>query len=306
MRAFAPGKLVLTGAYAVLEGAPAISVAVTRGAFADTSRTALSPTPEVAAALPEGSPAPHADASSMFIGARKLGLGASSAILVATLGALEADAGADLEDPTVRARLFERARDAHALAQSGGSGVDVATSVHGGVIQYTMGQAPRAVRLPEGLRVDVLACGTSARTSELRAQIDQLKVSNPVSHRACMGDLVTIANDAAHSIEVGDAVGFVDAHRRAARALDRLGRAAHVGIVPDHFEELEEIARLEGASFCVSGAGGGDVAARIGLGPPSSDFLVRAHQLGLFVLDVALDQRGVRVDDSPPSNTLSA
>ena len=37
MKVFAPGKLVLTGAYAVLEGAPAIVVATSRGAFADGS-----------------------------------------------------------------------------------------------------------------------------------------------------------------------------------------------------------------------------------------------------------------------------
>ena len=42
-------------------------------------------TAEVRAALGEGVAAPHADASDMFIGTRKLGLGASAAILVASL-----------------------------------------------------------------------------------------------------------------------------------------------------------------------------------------------------------------------------
>ncbi len=49
MRVFAPGKLVLTGAYAVLEGAPAIVVATNRGAVADATRVALTATPEVRA-----------------------------------------------------------------------------------------------------------------------------------------------------------------------------------------------------------------------------------------------------------------
>ena len=62
MKTFAPGKLVLTGAYAVLEGAPAVSVAVSRGALVDSERIALAATIEVAAALGEGAPAPHADA----------------------------------------------------------------------------------------------------------------------------------------------------------------------------------------------------------------------------------------------------
>ena len=40
MRARAPGKLVLSGAYAVLEGAPALVAAVDRYALADSERSA--------------------------------------------------------------------------------------------------------------------------------------------------------------------------------------------------------------------------------------------------------------------------
>ena len=39
MKVFAPGKLVLTGAYAVLSGAPAIVFATNRGVYADGERT---------------------------------------------------------------------------------------------------------------------------------------------------------------------------------------------------------------------------------------------------------------------------
>ena len=38
MKARAPGKLVMSGAYAVLEGAPALATAVDRYAVADTER----------------------------------------------------------------------------------------------------------------------------------------------------------------------------------------------------------------------------------------------------------------------------
>ena len=51
MRVFAPGKLVLTGAYAVLGGAPAIVMATNRGAYADGARITPTPTAEVRAAL---------------------------------------------------------------------------------------------------------------------------------------------------------------------------------------------------------------------------------------------------------------
>ncbi|MDF2692542.1 MAG: Phosphomevalonate kinase [Labilithrix sp.] len=304
MRTFAPGKLVLTGAYAVLEGAPAIAVAVSRGAFADASRASLAPTPEVRAALGESVTAPEVDASTMFAGDRKLGLGASAAILVASLAAREAEAGADLALSVVRDRIFAAARDAHARAQSGGSGIDVAASVHGGAIRYVMGEPVKRVALPRGLRLRTFACRNSARTSELRAEIDRLARTNPTAHRACMTELVIIAHDAARAIDDGDGPAFVTALRRTARGLARLGDAAGVGIVPSGFDELEALADRDEAAFCVSGAGGGDVAVYVGRLEPSASFLERAHALGLFALGVAIDDQGMRL--APAATAFAA
>ena len=292
MKVFAPGKLVLTGAYAVLEGAPAVVVAVNRGAIADISRKALSPTPEVHAAL--GDDAPHVDASAMFAGERKLGLGASAAILVASVAAHEAASGADLANAAVRERIFVAARAAHATAQGGGSGVDVAASVYGGAIRYVVGQPIRALVLPRALGVHVFACGNSARTTELRAAVDRLATTEGAVHRACMDELVAIAAEGADAAMHANASAFVVALRRAARALARLGAAAGTAIVPARFDELEAIAAREDAAFAVSGAGGGDVAVFVGPTGPSRRFVEQAHALGLSLLDVALDTAGVR------------
>ena len=51
MKARAPGKLVLSGAYAVLEGAPAIVAAVDRYAMADTEQAAAFVGAELQAAI---------------------------------------------------------------------------------------------------------------------------------------------------------------------------------------------------------------------------------------------------------------
>jgi phosphomevalonate kinase len=295
MRAFAPGKLVLTGAYAVLEGAPAIAVAVQRGATADAARVAKAPTPEVRAALGADVSAPEVDASSMFVDGRKLGLGASAAILVASLAARILRAGGDLSDGSVRDELFAKARAAHAEVQSGGSGIDVAASVYGGALEYRMGERPASVSLPTGLSFSVYACRTSARTTELRAEVDRLAARDPGLHRECMTELTEIADLAASAVRADDAAAFVSSLRRSARALARLGDAAGVGIVPTGFDELERIAASEGASFTVSGAGGGDVAVFFGSGPVSARFDACATQFGLFPLVVPLDRKGVRM-----------
>ena len=289
MRVFAPGKLVLTGAYAVLNGAPAVVVATSRGAVADSSRAPSFVTPEVKTALGERT-APHVDASSMFVGDRKLGLGASAAILVASIAASE---DGDLTDSAVRASLFSRAYSSHASTQSGGSGVDVAASVYGGALEYVPGK-PTPRSLPAGTVLAVYALGTSARTSELRGVVDRLRETDAALYDLRMGDLTAIAHDAAHAVRDGERASFIYAVRRAARALARLGEASGAPIVPEGFAALEATAEAEGAAFCVSGAGGGDVAVFFGSAPPTAAFAEHARASGLFAIELAVDEKGVR------------
>src|SRR5690606_2724901 len=117
MRARAPGKIVLSGAYAVLEGAPCIVTAVDRYVMADTERTATHVADEVAAAMQP--PFPFVDVSQLRADGRKLGLGSSAAIVVASLAARYPES---LVSVSSRHQLYERALLAHRTAQGGGSG----------------------------------------------------------------------------------------------------------------------------------------------------------------------------------------
>ncbi len=71
MKAKAPGKVVLSGAYAVLEGAPCIVTAVDRYVIADTDKSAAHIADEVRAAMPP--PYPHIDANELRSAGRKIG-----------------------------------------------------------------------------------------------------------------------------------------------------------------------------------------------------------------------------------------
>ncbi|MET0409733.1 MAG: hypothetical protein ABW217_00485, partial [Polyangiaceae bacterium] len=64
MKARAPGKVVLSGAYSVLAGAPALVSAVDRYVIADSQRRPVRVTPAVAAAL-GAEQAPHVDATAL-------------------------------------------------------------------------------------------------------------------------------------------------------------------------------------------------------------------------------------------------
>lgn len=290
MRAAAPGKLVLTGAYAVLEGAPAIVVAVNRHAIADTSRINADPPIEVCAAL-DGRPAPSVDVSALMDSGKKLGLGSSAAALVASLGALALVRGDDLDAPTVRRLIFERAREAHAKAQRGGSGVDVAASTYGGVLSYARGRIPDRVALPEGTVLRAWFSGASARTSELRALVDRI---GPQKYAKCMDSLRVAALGAAAAIVKGDRALFVASAAATGLGLEALGRVADAPIVTPAFAELGLEASKEEAAFLPSGAGGGDVGVWIGASEPSESFERLAADRGMRRLEISIDPIGVR------------
>jgi phosphomevalonate kinase len=297
VKAIAPGKLVLTGAYAVLRGAPAIVIAVDRYAVADASCRALSVTMEVAAALGD-EPAPHVDTAALHDGdGRKLGLGSSAAALVASLAARALARGLDPAVPLGRARLFRAARVAHARAQRGGSGVDVAASVHGGALRYAIDRdaaVVRALELPARLVVAAYFSGSSARTSDLRARVDAHAARYPKQHAALAAGMAEAADLAAGLFEAGEAARFVAAAGAYGGLLAGLGRAADAPIVPPAFAELGALAEREGAAFFPSGAGGGDVGVWLSTAPPSPAFDAFARALACRPLPFSIDRGGVR------------
>lgn len=280
MRVIAPGKLVLTGAYAVLEGAPAIVIAVDRYAVTD-------------AASPE-----NVDVSALHDrSGRKLGLGSSAASMVAAEGARAVARGEDPRDPLVRASIFQAVRGAHAVSQGGGSGVDVAASVHGGILRYELSGAESRVRpldFPRGLVFEAWWSGWSARTSDLLARVAALQARVP----GALDPLVSLASMAASHIETADSHAFIRAARAYGRGLFALGQAADAPIVLPGFAELAAMAEREDAAFLPSGAGGGDVGVWLGAAPPSPAFAAQAAALSMSRLALGLDREGVRTQST--------
>ncbi|MEO7035968.1 MAG: hypothetical protein ABI548_18690 [Polyangiaceae bacterium] len=294
-RARAPGKLVLSGAYAVLSGAPALVVAVDRYALADSARPASFLTPEVRAAIGDRSP-PWFNADDLRENGQKLGLGSSAAILVASLAALELELEPALDDAALCARVYERALIAHRTAQGGGSGVDVAASAYGGVlaaarVSNELLLAP--VSLPRALHFDVWACSVSASTAAFLALIAEFARRDPTLHRARIGAQAEAARAALAAAQADHGPDFVRAIARQVTTLTELGQSAGAEIVTPEFAELGALARRLGAAFLPAGAGGGDVAYWVGLQVPPPEFAVRARELGLSRVPLRLAARGV-------------
>lgn len=329
MKARAPGKLVLSGAYAVLDGAPAIVTAVDRYVTADAGRRADFITPEVRAALGATPEVPWFDAGALRERGEKLGLGSSAAILVATLAARALLEHGPLDDRELAELVFEPALHAHALAQGGGSGVDVASAAFGGTLVFhrhrrARGEAPLGVavaggangvpaalngafsepsgaavaapsivrsRVPEGVIVETWWSGRPATTADFVRRVKALAAREPSLYAERMGAQVHAAEQAMHALLAGHAEDFVAALAAQRVALHALGVAAEVNIVTEFVVRLA--AAAPEAAVIPAGAGGGDIVLHVGSRPSSPGFRGIAAELGHQLVSLTLGVRGV-------------
>lgn len=298
MRASAPGKLVLSGAYAVLEGAPALVAAVDRYALAaDDGRRPPVLTEEVAEAQRRGlmGEAPWFDADALRDDGRKLGLGSSAAILAASMVV----AGyPDVDDARLAEAVFPDALAVHRAAQGGGSGVDVAAACYGGVICCELQGASLKVTphvLPEGLCTQTFACPVSAST---RAMLAALRDYRSRDEAGYVGQLARAAEGARAAVRATSVDAFVSALSAQFDAFAALGTASGIAIVTESMAALDREARSQGGCFGPSGAGGGDVAVYYGPVPPPPSLVAAARTLGLNPVALRLGAPGLRRERS--------
>lgn len=294
MKAQAPGKVVLSGAYAVLEGAPAIVSAVSRYVSCDSARPAERVTPEVRAALPDG-PFPAFDASDLRDGGQKLGLGSSAAIVVASLAVAR---GAEFADEHALRRAIEGpALAAHRAAQGGGSGIDVAASTRGGTL-IARRTAPdvlaiEEVVLPPALCVEAWASGVSASTPELLRAVARFRDARHREYDELMVALTAAATRAAAALIAAEADVLIGELSMQRGLLARLGSASGVPIITPEVHELAEWAGARASAVLPSGAGGGDIVLWVSLQPSPPEFRERASALGHRHIPLELQARGV-------------
>lgn len=238
---YVPGKLVLLGEYAVLDGAPAIVAGVDHGVQCTISSGDSIVTPGddrfVREAL-RGAPKRRYDFQDWnpVIGiSGKAGFGGSAAATVAACDA----AGPESHDPFW----------VHETVQGGGSGIDVFASVYGGVRRYVIGQRWPEPALPAPL-FSVVWSGQSAQTGPRVAQY--LAWNGRTCFCAEMSVLVA-----------GFEADPVAATREGYALLCTMAKAAGIAYDLPSFRRIAELASAAGGAAKPSGAGGGDIAVAI-------------------------------------------
>ena len=327
--ATAPGKAVLSGEYAVLQTAPAIAAAVDRRVRVTVSESSGEYHSIAAPGYLEGNwlfrlsaegafewrerlPGPSAfalveeiwksfdtaswpslalmvdtqefrDASTGL----KLGLGSSAAVSVALTAALQSCCAVECD-------IGKMAMEAHGRYQGGeGSGVDVATSLHGGVISYRRaGAEPLMLGWPAGLHYRYLWSGQAADTAVKLTKLRDRREQGIKSDS--MKLLCHSAEDVSAAWSQGDSSQILDSLPAYIAALRQFSNDHELGIFDAGHEELVQLAIDEGIVYKPCGAGGGDIGIVLTACEDSiNEFCNRALQLDFRILDVALDEQGV-------------
>ncbi|NCG17876.1 MAG: hypothetical protein GWP91_02545 [Rhodobacterales bacterium] len=266
MRIDVPGKIVLMGEYAVLDGAPAIVAAVDRGVrctfSANDSRMTLRVpqddrfvSPALAAVnAPTGQydfqPWNQPKTST------KAGFGGSAAATVAAVMVGRLAQGEEHDANLVQ----QIATRVHRAVQGGGSGIDVAASAHGGVLRFQNGDVEQ---LPS-IHPVVVWSGSSAQTGP---RVQQYLAWTERAH------FVRDTNTAVESFGADPILAMAEM----TKLLDHMSQLAGIDYWTPALFAISTLAKKLGGAAKPSGAGGGDIAVAL---LPSS--LERAH----FVRDI--------------------
>jgi len=307
----APGKLMVSGEYAVLAGAPAVVAAVDRRAFARArGPAAAEASAEARAAFIQAERLlgvlghePTVDVSSLRSQNAKLGLGSSAAAAAASAGLAFAEHGRDVSAPATRAEIFQAAWKGHQDISPQGSGADVAAAVHGGYLQFrkhgdTIDLDP--VAWPDGLRARVVWTGQEARTSSFLQRVAALAAAQPERHRQIMGALTREAERFVAAVSARDLTSVIASTAAYGRVMGDLGEAAGVPIITDTLRQVAQLAEQAGGAAKPSGAGGGDVAIALFQDPHAEArfaALCREHNFTLLLIE--LGAPGVRAEGNP-------
>ena len=323
--ASAPGKVVLCGEYAVLDGAAAICMAVGGRAVASVSPSRGQTHRVLAPGYTkcEGEFRSSTDGIEWLRGedefklvdavwrvaklksdtactivldtgkfvdvptGTRFGIGSSAALTVALTLALT-DAATDKN-------LLKTASRAHAAMQGGvGSGVDIACSVSGGLIEYRMeGARANSLQWPESLAYRLLWTGVETSTA---AKLKALQAAVVHQSRA---ELQSAANAMAEAWRSGTARNVMAAYPDYIQVLQRFSVDHDLGVFDAGHGQLVDAAIKADLIYKPCGAGGGDVGILFGTDEARLDAFVKKDVMAAFsLLDCDIDYSGARIEET--------
>ncbi len=268
--AFAPGKLVLAGEYAVVDGAPAVVMAIDRGVRCEVRLGGTQVSIEtpggddrfVTPALQGAPPGRYRFADHRPVDLPgKPGFGGSAAACVAACIA----AGRPAHDAVA----------IHRRVQGGGSGIDVLASVHGAVHRFH-GDAAEPVAVPMPV---IVYSGRSARTGP------RVQAWRAWSDTAARAAFIAASTRLVEGFEADP----IASARESWALLCAMAAAAGIAYRTPALDRIVTLATDRDGAARPSGAGGGDVAvAWLPDDDARADFADACRAAGFPVIDAAV------------------
>jgi len=309
---------MLAGEYVVLDGAPAICMAVDRRvrvslAVTDAdehcvsapgflhSELAFSAISEIERQVPllaavwrqfESAASStlriEIDTRDFHSGEKKLGIGSSAAAIVALVAAFDAlfETGCD---------VLRTAIAAHRDLQNGrGSGADVACSFAGDLVEYRMrNQQAQQLSWPAGLCYALLWSGQPSST---RSQLEKRRQFAATAAAESLEKAVEEVVTAWRSCTAADILVEM---RTYAAALQRYDNDHKLGIYAAGHAELAGLAESTDVVYKPCGAGGGDFGVAMAVDPQAlHNFVTAARDNRFKPADLVIDPTGVAVESN--------
>lgn len=327
----APGKAVLCGEYAVLDGAPAIVMAVNCRASVmlqstteashslAISRREASPVRfhfgKSAEILPVGNDRPVFDTALLSHVWRAVGAAGAGSISMQldTRAFYDDESGAKLglgSSAALAVALTSAllrfggdrrepgpvALGAHRAFQGdNGSGVDIAAALHGGVMAFdtTTSLATEALQWPTGLAYSLWWSGRVASTTDKLMSLRENM--GAAAARTSAGKLRQGSERVLEAWRRGHSKNVLDALQDYCGALQQFSVDHDLGIFDAGHRQMHELAARNGLTYKPCGAGGGDIGVVLGTRQEAlEDFARQAAGCGFRKLPVMLDPCGLK------------
>jgi phosphomevalonate kinase len=216
----------------------------------------------------------------------KTGIGSSAALTVALVAALNELSTAPHDFRAVAAAAH---RD---FQQGKGSGVDIACSVRGGLIQYHMeDRRTDVLDWPEGLHYALLWSGVPVDTGSQLSRFMELPAERS------RDQLVEAAARIAKTWRGGDAAALVEGYPDYCEALARFSSEHELGIYGSGHDEVAAAAGKQNLVYKPCGAGGGDVGIVLGTDASAVEaFAADSIEFGFQRLGITLGATGARME----------
>jgi len=317
IQASAPGKLILIGEYAVLEGSPALVCAVNRYANVTLSESknnfymisaesiGIENVPFLitnnnlilfdrsvdsdtcrrltffknifeytwqyfkSTGIPHGPFHIRIDTTSFYSAEQqtKLGFGSSAAMTMALVRAISKFAGENIDDEGKSNRMFRLALAAHRKAQGNvGSGIDIAASAFGGVLQYTVGIneqceqiMPQTMAVWDDLPFLIVFTGSSESTRRMVAGVGDLKKNTPDIYTRLINRLAETSTEGCRCYTLQDKRSFLNTVKEYYDLMNELGTKSGMPIISEVHQKIASIVQQNNGVYKPSGAGSGDI-----------------------------------------------